>query len=51
MYVCLSDQYKAQFVQFVQCMKSPAFRQDVEKSLETEKVNYCLLSAFVPAWV
>ena len=33
------DQYKVQFVQFVRCMKSPVFRESIEKSLEAETVR------------
>jgi len=30
--------YKAQFVQFVRCMKAPEYRESIEKSLDAEKV-------------
>jgi len=46
--ICLSDLYKAQFVQFARCMKSPAFRENVEKSLEAETVRCQLI--FVLTW-
>jgi len=38
-FVCfVSDLYKLQLVQFVHRMKSPKFRENVEKSLDAETV-------------
>ena len=36
--VFVSDMYKVQLVQFVRRMKSPEFRENIERSLEAERV-------------